>query len=210
MSIPISLENFGYVKGVLPTDLFYSLTEECSLAEQERYTSSGLFDELVSGLTGNGVPKHFHVKKNKDALNQFVIDFLINEYEPAFNYVKEFKMLTHSVPIISHEAWINIQEKYEFIPNHQHDGIVSYVIYIKIPYDVNEETTKGDTASCFQFTYLSTIGNIRTATIRVDKTWEGTIMMFPAKMQHCVYPFYKSDGRRISISGNVSFQTGDI
>lgn len=210
MSTAVSLENFGYVKGVLPQPLFDSLKEECNLAEKERYSPTGSAKELISGLTGNGVPKHYYVEKNKDELDQFILNFLIHEYEPAFSYVKEFKMLTKSVPIVHQEAWINIQEKNEFIPNHQHDGIISYVIYIKIPYDVYEETSKGDNASCFQFTYISTVGDIRTSTIRIDKTWEGTIMMFPAKLQHCVYPFYKSDGRRISISGNVSFNTGEV
>lgn len=208
MSTAVNLENFGYVKGNLPKQLFESLTHECLIAEKERYSPTGKANEMISGLTGNGVPKHYFVEQNKESLNNFILDFLINEYEPAYNYIKEFKMLTESVPIISHEPWINIQEKNEFIPNHQHDGIVSYVIYIKIPYDVYEETSKGDNASCFQFTYVSTVGSIRTSTIRIDKTWEGTIMMFPAKLQHCVYPFYKSDGRRISISGNVSFDTG--
>ena len=32
-------------------------------------------------------------------------------------------------------------------------------------------------------------------------------MMFPARLQHCVYPFTTVDDCRISISGNVSFDT---
>jgi len=41
----------------------------------------------------------------------------------------------------------------------------------------------------------------------LDKSWEGTIIVFPAKMLHCVYPFYTSDGTRISLSGNVLLDT---
>jgi hypothetical protein len=41
----------------------------------------------------------------------------------------------------------------------------------------------------------------------VDKEWEGKIALFPAKLNHLVYPFYTSDEPRISISGNIGFAT---
>ena len=205
-----TLENFGYLLGDLPQELFHSLKEEALVAAEERYNPTGKAREFVSGLTGNLCPKHYFVDKNADALNDFVFDFLVNKYEPKFDFVKEFKTFTHSVPVRAHTPWINIQEKHELIPNHQHDGIVSYVVWINIPYDVEEETSLGDHASCFQFTYLSAIGSIKTHMIRVDKSYEGKIMMFPAKLQHCVYPFSTVDGLRISISGNVSFDTSGV
>ena len=37
---------------------------------------------------------------------------------------------------------------------------------------------------------------------------EGTMLFFPAQLQHGVYPFYESDEVRISISGNVSEDIG--
>jgi len=39
--------------------------------------------------------------------------------------------------------------------------------------------------------------------VEVDKSWEGTIIMFPAFLHHMVHPFYTSDEYRISISGNL-------
>jgi hypothetical protein len=41
----------------------------------------------------------------------------------------------------------------------------------------------------------------------VDKTFEGKIAFFPSKLSHCVYPFYSSDGIRISISGNIKLDS---
>ena len=36
---------------------------------------------------------------------------------------------------------------------------------------------------------------------------EGKIMFFPAKLPHIAYPFNDSDDVRISVSGNISFNT---
>jgi hypothetical protein len=40
----------------------------------------------------------------------------------------------------------------------------------------------------------------------VDNTWEGKMALFPADLNHIVYPFYTSEDYRISISGNVGFK----
>jgi hypothetical protein len=39
---------------------------------------------------------------------------------------------------------------------------------------------------------------------------EGTMLFFPAQLNHCVYPFYLSNKERISISGNVSLNPREI
>ena len=39
---------------------------------------------------------------------------------------------------------------------------------------------------------------------------EGTMLFFPAKLQHCVYPFYNCDEDRISISGNIKLNTAKL
>jgi len=40
--------------------------------------------------------------------------------------------------------------------------------------------------------------------LNVENGWEGRVVMFPAKLLHVVYPFYTSNGYRISIAGNLS------
>jgi len=34
------------------------------------------------------------------------------------------------------------------------------------------------------------------------------MVFFPARLRHCVYPFYKTDEPRISIAGNLSYLPG--
>ena len=37
----------------------------------------------------------------------------------------------------------------------------------------------------------------------IKKTYEKKLIVFPARMNHGVMPFYSSDGYRISVSGNL-------
>jgi len=111
------------------------------------------------------------------------------------------------------DMWVNYQTKNEYVPLHHHEGVLSWVLWVKIPYDVNEERKedlddKGDSITAsFNFCYFDIAGNQRTFPIAVDKSHEGVLMMFPSKLLHQVNPFYKSEGERISISGNIRYET---
>ena len=35
--------------------------------------------------------------------------------------------------------------------------------------------------------------------------FEGYMILFPARLRHCVYPFYETNEPRISIAGNLSY-----
>ena len=111
--------------------------------------------------------------------------------------------------------WVNFQKKYEFNPIHNHSGLFSFIIFLKIPYDYEEEarawnkhTSVGNVASCLQFLYIDSLGQIQVHTLPVDKSFEGKILYFSSKQNHCVYPFYTSDDERITVSGNIKFHTG--
>jgi len=206
---PVSLNNYGYLFGDVPAELFNKLKIECALAEQQRYGSDNHFNELHSGLSGNGVVKHYYVKDNLIELKQFILDtFYKFDYE--FNYLKWLNLFNQQVSVAVDEPWINIQEKHEYIPNHRHDGIASFVIWIKIPYDIEKELASGTYSSTFEFIYNSVFGTLMNQRLSVSKEFEGKIMVFPSNLQHCVYPFITSDERRISISGNLSFDTRSI
>jgi hypothetical protein len=54
----------------------------------------------------------------------------------------------------------------------------------------------------FSFLYSNTLGKISAQQIPVDKNMENNILIFPSNFYHMVYPFFTSDGYRISVSGN--------
>lgn len=103
--------------------------------------------------------------------------------------------------------WINYQKKHDFNPPHIHSGAFSFVIWVQIPYDLDEELkvygTNGNETSLFSFYYSNALGNIDTEYLFLDKSFEWKMAFFPARLTHGVNPFYTSDDYRISISGNV-------
>ena len=95
-----------------------------------------------------------------------------------------------------------------------HGGIFSFVLYVNVPYFIDDEkknvsgiNSNRNIPGHFEFTYTDILGTIQSIAIPVDKTYENTILIFPSKMTHCVYPFYTSDDYRISVSGNFGIQT---
>jgi hypothetical protein len=109
--------------------------------------------------------------------------------------------------------WINFQRKHEFNPLHAHTGAFSFVLWVKIPYTIEEEKqftnyvpSDRNYAGTFSFYFTNILGLISPWTIPADKTYEGTMILFPAALNHMVYPFYSSDDYRISISGNLKLK----
>ena len=105
---------------------------------------------------------------------------------------------------------VNFQKQHEFNPNHNHFGLMSFVIWMKIPTDWREQhdlpfakNSNHPVTSDFQFTYSDILGNIQDYSIPMDSEKEGVILLFPSRLRHQVYPFYNCDEQRISISGNI-------
>jgi hypothetical protein len=195
------LSNSGVIIDKIPTHLYTKLKNEALNLEKNNKV-------MTSGLTGTGVAKHFFMElTHQPEFIEYIMqlkDMYLNIYQ---DHLSTYKSLSHSVSFVAGNPWFNIQKRGEFVPNHTHDGILSYSAWFKIPYDVEEETKDGMYASCFQFNYTSITGNPFSEVIKIDKSFEGKIMMFPASLSHCVYPFHTVDDTRISMSGNVLFDT---
>ena len=110
--------------------------------------------------------------------------------------------------------WANYQYKHEFNPSHRHSGVYSFVVWMKIPYDWEEQNKLphlnnikeiDKKPGLFEFEYINILGDIKTFNYLLNSKYEGTMVFFPAALKHCVYPFYKTDEPRISISGNIGF-----
>ena len=98
---------------------------------------------------------------------------------------------------LGYGPWVNFQKKGEFNPLHNHGGIVSAVIFIKIPEELDSErknnTYTAKASGCLEFFYMNQ--HI------VIKPKEAMMFLFPATLQHAVYP-YHSDVERVSMSFN--------
>jgi hypothetical protein len=104
-------------------------------------------------------------------------------------------------------------ERGEFNPPHDHSGVFSFVIWLQIPYTLEEEYKNGPGAMSnepingeFSFTYPDITGRTQIARMGADRTKEGYLCLFPHMLFHSVAPFYTTDQTRISVSGNLKFK----
>ena len=189
-----SFANMGYLELDVPEKLFTLLKKECDTALVENETFN-------SGLTDAGVPSHRYVE-SVDALQELKnhIFSLIDVYKKQFMFnPADIRSLKIGVPFGFGRPWINYQKKFDFVPNHTHEGVFSYTIWMNIPFK-----NEGRFAGNFGFAYNSIEGVTRT---KIIEPTAGKMILFPSKIFHQVYPFYTSDEYRISISGNVSLDS---
>ena len=149
-------------------------------------------------------------------------------HELAGNLEHEYRMPQEGIdiywPVIKNEmeryhyhdrweltgTWVNFQKKHEFNPIHHHNGDYSFVIWLDIPYNIEDELNHPSVknsnvpmASVFNLYYTDPYGNIAGRPFFLDKKDCGKFVIFKSNMPHSVYPFYTSDEYRVSISGNL-------
>ena len=138
-------------------------------------------------------------------------------------YKDHFVNLGQSVPTTkSHEYvldawWVNYQKKHEFNPIHDHTGVYSFVIWVKIPTEYRHQHSLGIAKGVnpfggvvtgdFAFNYTNIIGKQSSFIYNMGEYVEGRMILFPSDLRHCVYPFYDCDEERVSISGNICLDT---
>jgi hypothetical protein len=166
-------------------------------------------------LAGN-IKKEYRLLQCRDHVTKLFNPYL-NEYNKATNYsFCESSIHEPNKDFELQSLWVNFQQKYEFNPIHTHSGIFSFVLWISIPYNVENEIkyfpdmTPEDTKNaCFEFTFLHPLGGIDHEVFHVDKSYENNMIVFPSTLHHAVYPFYTSDEYRISVSGNFDLKKND-
>lgn len=133
--------------------------------------------------------------------------------KPVIDKISRQTYLTDNVPIVCNDIWVNFQKKYEFNPIHNHTGFASFICFMKIPYDLEEEekvfsvnNTSQIHTSKLTFVFTNEAGEVISYCVDVDKSFEGKMLMFTSNQHHMVYPFYTSDDYRITISGNLMYK----
>ena len=147
--------------------------------------------------------------------------FFNNTLSPmCIKYKQEFGNLGAKIPVNQthpyylRSFWVNYQKQNEFNPAHDHTGVYSFVIWMKIPTKHDEQNknpislkANSQVISAFQFRHLNILGETRTWTYKMNPKMEGTMLFFPSKLTHEVFPFFNCDEDRISISGNITLNT---
>jgi len=194
--------------------LMARLTESALLKVQDicfELKNHPLKKSANSNLAGNLSEQYYLNNEEQKVILSIVsplADFLFSNSDKDVHT----RVTKKSVDIVwQHQScWANYQKKYEFNPLHNHTGYFSYVLWVDIPYDIEDEFnlphTKNGTirsASCFSFHYPDTTGSVRTMDLPLSREDNGLLALFDSRIMHSVNPFYTSDKERISISGNL-------
>ena len=97
--------------------------------------------------------------------------------------------------------WINFQHKHDFNPAHTHTGVLSFVLFCKVPQKIFEENAISNTRQAGQLIFTHGEYSQLVGTDYKVIPSEGLMFMFPSKLKHYVPPFWV-DEERISVSGN--------
>lgn len=168
-----------------------------------------------SELAGN-IKEEYSLHKYIPKFENFIIS-QIKESPYLSKYINNYHVLTNPLPLCLANFWVNFQKKHEFNPLHKHTGLLSFVLFMKIPFLIEEEKKLGPGAlsnenipACLSFVFPSAeIGGIETIKLEVDRNWEKKGIMFKADLNHVVNPFF-SDGTRITISGNILLNSNTL
>lgn len=199
----VDFSNYGWIETNLEPEHIVFLWQK--IEEKKESLKENLAGNISNSYIIDDTEKYFFnevLSQHIDAYTQIYGSHPVRDY--AYG---DFKLQLG-------KFWVNYQNKHEFNPYHHHGGVYSFVVWMKIPTDwrdqnqlsflngIKEEDKK---ASIFEFEYTDILGNIRNYGYRLDPTFEGKMLFFPAALRHCVYPFYNTEEQRISVSGNLIY-----
>ena len=153
-------------------------------------------------LAGQIAKERGYSDKQRDIIIPYLSPYL-GVYDECFQRYQN-KKYEHKPEYALTALWCNFQRQYEFNPPHDHDGKLSFVIYLSIPDKLKEENKAYKGKSCgpggIQFMYGEGTRDAVTYMSYFPK--EGDMFIFPAWLKHWVSP-YQSDCVRVSVSGNI-------
>jgi hypothetical protein len=211
------IQILGYLSCKLPSDVFSTIQEEVYDILKTNFSGATAFNNYLAG----SIQHEYGLYRSVDVLNKFMKKVVpeywqfVNEHDKCNIPLNITKKNGDGLPSL----WVNYQKKYEYNPLHDHSGILSFVVFVKIPYTLTDEerlpsianSNNKDSIPHFSFVYPSHPNThsdprykpVAEHNINVDKSYEGTLILFPSWLQHCVTPFYTSNEYRITVAGNL-------
>ena len=207
VTYPFSIHYSMLMETLVPNDAFTELKNVNLGQDRSR--------ELVGVLENQLTLDYEKCPKFTEFVTQMAYEFVYHRQESGFlsQLIKTF-VTEGNRPILPErimelklkELWLNSMGKGNYQPIHTHAGLFSFVVYVSIPYTLDEEhklnngiEVAKNKNGCTEF--LDPFSN-DSVTLPVETKLEQHIALFPSWVTHLVYPF-KSDVRRVTVSGNI-------
>ena len=202
----IPLYSLGYLHTKIPSDILSDLNDQANLILSNNFQNIKPYNKDLYGAIENEF-----VLPDNQKLSAYVLELCKHFWTFEYNSTNANKK--HNLD----NAWINFQKKYEHNPIHNHDCDLSFVIWLKIPYSLEDEKNVSNVKNSNNFHNETAGFSFLYSTPQTDSKWtginkhpipmtkerEGEIILFKSSLPHMVYPFYTSDEYRISVSGNI-------
>lgn len=195
----VDFPNIGFLIAEFTNEELEPIRKEARKLLGERFETAARFNQGLAGHLNN----EYHLVDSKPYIEQLVKP-LIGVYRETYPVYD-----TKDKEYVLENTWINFQNKHEFNPVHFHIGVFSFALWLKLPYEIEEEKSvfphvldSENITANFCFQYTDALGNIQRYPIPADRKYQNKLLFFPAVMRHFVNPFYTSDEYRISVSGN--------
>jgi len=137
-------------------------------------------------------------------------------YAVSHEYLLKYKFMSDCgtfAPTLkaSKVSKINLQKKYEFrSSDYNSNHSLEWVLFMQIPYESQDEHRMSEVfengtqfASKWEFIYNTLNAGIMSHCIDLNKSIEGTMLMYPGYMKNIMYPFYTSDDYRVFLTGKI-------
>ena len=181
--------NYGYTfHESVPLDVFTAVRQTC-------YKAKDLGVKHNKSLVGQLTEEYtIDLETCPENIKTYILKAVKEYCEEYPHFLTNYRYNDKPKFINLNSMWCNFQKKGEFNPVHCHDGVFSFVFWVDIPYDSTEEKNveSAKDSSCpmggsFQFHYVDTLGKI---TFHQIEPKAGNFALFPAQLDHSVYPFY--------------------
>jgi Putative 2OG-Fe(II) oxygenase len=168
------------------------------------------FDENNKVLT-SGHHQQWTLYDNTRIFQQEVLIPAVNAYADKWGYPINIKTTHWPVPEFN-RFWVRFSNISDYHALHDHQAVWSFVIWLNLPttWENEQEGKMGEKhphASDFQICYTDSIGRIRKQTYKLDRSGEGTMLLYPSDFHHQVYPHFTSDEFRVAVAGDVSISS---
>ena len=173
----LSSETFpstGYVVMEFSEDELEPIKEEVEYIKNNESLST-----KMNGTLAGHIKKEYRLDKSKQHLQGLMLP-AVNSYVNRFGFPNYAgTILSDNAPYYLDNTWVNFQQKHEFNPLHDHSGIFSFVIWLKVPYGEEEREVFSDLKAqntrngCFEFVHADSFGLPRIKSVFADRSYEG-------------------------------------
>lgn len=135
---------------------------------------------------------------------------MVEEYINQFGVPFSHKTSNYHGFVLN-RLWTRASTEGDYQSLHDHQGVFTFVVWMKIPFDGEEENiAQGGfrpDASDFGLVYMDTCGRLSKKHWTLTSEMEGTILLFPSDINHIVYPHFTTKEYRISVAGDIALNS---